>query len=134
MPERTVWERMRPDWSFETWIRLGWSLTAVFLLIGVVSLLGEILGWWNDLGEIGSTIGMVGGLMLGIATLVLGAGREQATTIRHYVEKNHELAHKNHRVAEKSHELLRSSDSTLDKIQLELDEQTGVLRDIRERL
>lgn len=120
MPERTVWDRMRPDWSFETWIRLGWILTGLFFLLAIVSLTGEILGWWNDLGEIGMTIGTIAGLLVGITTLVLGAGRDQATTIRHYVEKNHDL--------------LRSSDSTLDKIQLELDEQTGVLRDIRERL
>ncbi len=108
--------------TFEQWQRLGWTLTALFFLMAIVGLIGEIVGWWNDVGELSMTIGAIAGLLIGIATLFAGAGRSQVAGVQAAVEAN----------GFKLDKLDKLDD--LDRIQFELDEQTGVLRDIRDLL
>lgn len=63
-------ERHLPGVAFEpdpeTATRVGWILTALLFLPGIVSLLGEGLGWWNDLGQVGATVGTLGSLVVGV--------------------------------------------------------------------
>lgn len=57
---------MRPGWGAQAWIRLGWTLTGLFFLLAIVSLTGVLLGGWNDLGEVGTTVGTISGLLVAI--------------------------------------------------------------------
>lgn len=115
--------------TFEQWQRLGWTLTALFFLMAVLGLVGEILGWWNDTGEILITVGAIASIFLGVATLFGGAGRGQVAGVQAAVEVN---GFKLDSVDTKLDKLEKLDD--LDRIQFELDEQTGVLRDIRDLL
>lgn len=117
----------------ETVTRIGWTLTIVLFIVGVVSLLGEILGWWNDLGEIGTTVGVLGSTLIGYATLKYGADRSQVSAVHEAVEGNGKTLKSLDRKADKQIEKLDKLDD-LDRIQLELDQQTGVLEDIRDLL
>jgi hypothetical protein len=107
----------------ETATRVGWILAALLFGLGIVSLVGEFLGWWNDLGEIGTVVGTVGGLVVAVATYQHGADRAQVTAVRREVQGNGELLEALDRKADAQLDHL----SELDRIQVELDEQTGVL-------
>jgi hypothetical protein len=60
-------------------------LTAVGALIGlgmvVLGLVGEVLGWWNDVGEILISLGGFISVLLGLVTFLLGATKGQVRTI-----------------------------------------------------
>lgn len=81
----------------------------LFFLMAVAGIVGEILGWWNDVGEIVTIVGTLGSLMLGSGALSTGASQEQVSSVHRAVVDNG-----------------RKLD-TLDVIQHELDRQTGVL-------
>lgn len=46
--------------------RLLWSLTALFFTGAAITLVGELVGWWQDAGEVALTILTVGGSSRGL--------------------------------------------------------------------
>lgn len=113
----------------ETVERIGWILSAVFFLIAIVSAIGEVLGWWNDVGEVGMTVGTLGGLFLTFTTLMRGADSTEVRAVHGAVESNGAKLDKLDSIDAKLGKL-----DDLDRVQLELDKQTGVLEDIRDLL
>ncbi len=103
----TVYE---PD--MDTVIRIGWTVTALAFLVTVVSIVGEVLGWWGFVGEVGATAGSTVTVLVGLATLLASAGRQQVAGVRQAVEANGDQLEKL---------------DELDRVQAELDAQTGVL-------
>lgn len=102
--------------------RVGWILwtgSALAWAIAALGILGEVLGWWNLLGEVMAIGGSVGGLLLGAAGLVWTASRRQVHLVATGV------------VA--AHTTLDTIDRKLDKLDA-LDEHTVLLREIRDRL
>lgn len=120
---------------------------ALLFLLGLV---GELLGWWNDVGELLMQVGTGGGAIGGLAALVIGSSSEE-------VQEVHEAVEDNGRTLDSVDDKLDSVDGKLDKldsvdgkldklneldvIQAELDAQTGaldrqirVLGEIRDRL
>ncbi len=65
---------MKPD----NFIRLGWTLTALGILIFVVSAIGEYRGWWGLLGLIGMGLGGLLTVVAAVGTASYSATREQA--------------------------------------------------------
>lgn len=108
--------------SPETVIRIGWTTAVLGFLIAIVSAVGEVLGWWDLLGEIGMTIGSLLGVVATFSTLTFTASRGQADRIIAEVGSVQSAVLKNGRQLEQLDKLER-----LDVIQLELDRQTGVL-------
>ncbi len=118
-----------PD--MDTVIRIGWTVTAIAFLVTVVSILGEILGWWGFVGEVGATAGATITVLVGLSTLLTGAGRRQVGGVQAAVEANGAKLGKLDKL-----DKLDSMDTKLDKlsklddldrVQFELDKQTGVL-------
>ena len=110
---------------------IGWLMVAL-------GLIGERLGWWNDVGEAIVTVGAVGGLVGPVLALITDAGRRQLARVEEGVLAGNALSRANGRQLEKLDKLDKLDD--LDLIQLQLDRQTGVLeqqlvllRDIRDR-
>lgn len=87
-------------------------LAVVFFSMAIVGIVGEIRGWWNDVGEVLTIVGTLGGLFVGTAALTTGASEAQVATVHEAVVDN----------GEKLEQL-----DKLDVIQHELDQQTGVL-------
>jgi hypothetical protein len=105
----------------DTVIRIGWVVTGLAFLVTVVSILGELLGWWGFLGEVGATAGSTVTVLVGLTTLLASAGRGQVQGVRDAVEANGDKLGK-------LSKLDRLDDlEKLDRVQAELDEQTGVL-------
>lgn len=117
----------------ETATRIGWIVAALLFLLAAVSFAGELLGWWNELGELGMTVGTLGGLVVAVATYQHGADRSQVKGIHEAVEDNGETLSSLDGKADLQLGKLAQLDE-LDRIQLELDKQTGVLEDIRDLL
>lgn len=124
----------------ETAIRVGWAVTALGLLIFVVSALGEYLGWWDLVGEVGMLVGTVLSIVVGFGTWFSGAGRRQLSGVGREVrsvgddvrsvDENVQSVGENVRGV---HDAVLANGVKLEKldkldvIQAELDEQTGVL-------
>jgi uncharacterized transporter YbjL len=109
------------------WKTVNRVLTAVSILafaIAILGAIGEFLGWWNAVGEILITSGAVIGALTGLASLV--GGQQTVAAIHRTVENNNGL------LEESSQKLDRLE--TLDDVQYELDRQTGVLEQIRDRM
>lgn len=114
-------------------------LSLFFFGIAILAGIGEWRGWWNLLGEIGMTVGTLAGMFLGAAAYLTGSSEGQ-------VDRVHEAVVDNGRKLEKLDKLdkldviedaLIAEDgetSRLDRVQVELDRQTGVLTDIRDLL
>lgn len=152
MPEEPPSGRVPYRLDTETVERIGWTLAAVFFLIAIVSAIGEfagwaepisraaehvglgqIAGWWNDVGEVGMTVGTLGGLFLTFTTLIRGADSSEVRAVHEAVESTGETLSSIDAKADLQIEKLDKLDD-LDRVQLELDRQTGVLRDIRDLL
>lgn len=86
MPAREGWWLVPFEPSPETVIRIGWISAALGFLIAIVSAIGEILGWWDLLGEIGMTVGSLLGTVATFTTLSLTAGREQVAVVQETIE------------------------------------------------
>lgn len=110
--------------------RVGWILAALLFLLGAVSLEGDLLGWWNDFGEVGTLVGTLGGLLVAVATYQHGADRPQVKAVHGAVEDDGETLSS---LDDKADRQLEKLDE-LDRIQFELGKQTGVLEDIRDLL
>lgn len=101
-------------------------LAVLFFSMAIVGIVGEVRGWWDDVGEVLAIVGTLGGLFVGTAALTTGASQAQVATVHEAVVDN----------GEKLEKL-----DQLDVIQNELDRQTGVLdrqlavlRDVRDEL
>lgn len=103
---------MLPEPDMETVIRIGWTVTILAFVVTVLSGVGEYLGWWNLVSEVGLTAGSVITVLVGLGTMLATAGRQQVSGVRRAVEDN-------------GAKLDKLDD--LDRIQLELDKQTGAL-------
>lgn len=128
-------------------LRIGMVISFLVAALGIV---GEILGWWNDIGELLTTTGTLGGLILGATSIIGNASRTQVhgvATEVHSVADGVERANETLGETNAKLEKLDTIDAKLDKlddldqVQLELDKQTGVLdrqvgllTEIRDRL
>lgn len=131
MTRADPWSSMAFEPDMDTVIRIGWTVTAIAFLVTVVSILGEILGWWGFVGEVGATAGATITVLVGLSTLLTGAGRRQVGGVQAAVEANGAKLGKLDKL-----DKLDSMDTKLDKlsklddldrVQFELDKQTGVL-------
>lgn len=113
---------------------------AIGFLVAILGIVGELLGWWNDVGQLLTTLGSVAGLALTGSGIVLNADRGQAQAILDGQSTTHDqLASMDARLESVDGKLesmggkLDSVDGKLDKldeldvIQAELDRQTGAL-------
>lgn len=134
--------RMPVDPDPETATRVGWILTALLFLLAVVSLAGEFLGWWNDLGEIGTIVGTLGSLLVGVATYQHGADRAQVGHVHRAVTSNGETLSSLETKADDQLDELEKLErleqldelDKLEQLQHGQAEQTRVLEAIRDRL
>lgn len=99
------------------WILYGLSL--FFFGLAVLGAVGEYLGWWDAIGEVMMSVGTLAGVLITVFGIVEGATRDQVAQVHDAVVDN-------------GQQLQRLD--TLDDIQFELDRQTGVLAQIRDRL
>lgn len=141
--------------SDEQLVRFSWILAAIFFAIAIVSFIGEVLGWWNDLGELGMTVGTLAGLGISLGAAYYNAGKTQVAGVHETVEDNNGLLEDNNELLEDNNELLgenneivAESSAKLDQLdqldQLEklgkleklqtLDHQVELLQSIRDRL
>lgn len=127
------WE---PDW--ETALRLAWITAALSFLVAVVSAIGELLGWWDLVGELGIGFGTTVTLILTVLAAFFSAGRQQVAEVGQAVQDHGEMLEANGETLVANgetlgdvHRAIAGQDGMLDEldvIQLELDTQTGVLR------
>lgn len=140
------WE---PD--MDTAIRLTWVAAGLFMLLAIVSAIGGSLGWWDLIGEIGMGIGGTVSIVLALIAVLSSAGRGQVMGLGQdvrSVDENVRSLDANVRSVDAN---VRSVDQNvemngekldligkalageggvlreLDRIELELDAQTGVL-------
>lgn len=123
--------------------RLLKTVTIVSFAIAFVTLVGELAGWWNDLGELLLTITTVVGALGGSATVVVGSSEEQVRNVHSAVLANGRKLDKLDKLDAIEDALIEGDGrvSKLDLVQAELDQQTGaldrqvsLLRDIRDSL
>lgn len=118
---------------------------AAGIILTVVSLLGEFLGWRNDWGLAGTIMGVVLTGVMGAATLLLGSARRQAVVIASGVVANHtetravrgeihELRGETRGVRAEIHDLRGEVREGNGRLEAGQERQTEVLRDIRDRL
>lgn len=133
----------------------GFLIAGLFFLgLAVLGVVGELLGWWNDIGEWLIDAGSIVGVLLTAIALLLASTRGQvrgvAGTLGEIVATTETIARQAETTAATTLDTnlkMESVDRKLDKlgeldvIQFELDRQTGVLDDqlsvlgaIRDRL
>lgn len=117
---RMPWE---PD--MDTALRLTWLTAGLFFLLFLVSLIGELLGWWNLIGEIGMGVGAAVSILLTLIGVLAGAGRQQVDAVGDDVRGVRYAVLANGVRLQKLDKLDKLDD--LDRVQAELDAQTGVL-------
>lgn len=132
MRRRTPWGPVA-EIDPETATRLIWLMAAFSFLLAIVSAVGEVLGWWDLVGELGMTIGGVSGLVLTAIGLLSTSSRDQVREVHEAVEANGDtLASVDGKLAKLDtiEDALVAADgraSKLDVVEAELDRQTGVL-------
>ncbi len=117
------------------------------ILLGILAIVGELLGWWNDVGELMLTAATVLGAIGGLTALIIGSSSDQVHTVHHAVQENGATLRSVDGRLQSVDRKLGSVDGKLGKldeldvIQAELDQQTGamdrqleVLGQIRDRL
>lgn len=117
-PARTKW-----DYIYYAMI----AGTIFFFGMAIVGFVGELLGWWNDVGEALMQVGSAGGALLGGATLVVGSSRSQVEATKDAVEDTRDAVDETKRAVE-------DNGDTLERVDEHLSEQTRVLRQIRDRV
>lgn len=121
------------------------------VLLAIVTIVGELLGWWNDLGEMMLGLATVLGTLGGVASVIIGSSSEEVRRVHDAVKGNGSVLGSVDGKLDSVDGKLESVDGKLDSvdgkldeldvIQAELDQQTGVLgeqvgllRQIRDRL
>lgn len=125
----------------ETAEKIVWYMAAASFLIAVISGIGEYRGWWNLIGEVGMIFGTIASVLLsGVGVLMTGS-RRQVGRVESAVGQVHRAVGMVHGAVQWNGAMLQNMDTKLegldklerldelDKIQLELDVQTGVLGD-----
>lgn len=115
--------------SDETLIRLSYILSAIFFLIAILGAIGEIRGWWGLIGELAITVGTIGGLLAALGALYYGAGRGQVERIRDVVQDSNQKLDKLGQL-DAIEDAIAGDEGMireLDRIELQLDAQTGAL-------
>lgn len=107
--------------------RVFWILSALFFLLAIVSFVGEVRGWWGLLGEVGMFAGTLGGILLGITSLHIGADSHQVDRVHDAVKGTRDAVNRNGETLVSMDSKLGKLDE-LDVIQAELDTQTGALK------
>lgn len=116
----------------ETAEKIVWYMAAGAFLIAIVSAIGEYRGWWNFIGELGMTFGtIVGGLLTALGVFITSS-RRQVGGVHQAVLDNGGLLRSMDGKLDKLEGMDRKLGKLdklddLDKVQLELDVQTGVL-------
>lgn len=120
-----------------------------YMLMGVAMMVlgvaGELLGWWNDLGENLVLSGAIQLALGALLTYLFGASRKQvavltAETRSGFREVNERLGSVDEHLGSMDQRLgsvdqrLGSVDQRLGSIEGKLDEGNGILREIRDRL
>lgn len=102
--------------------RIFLVLMMIFFGMAILGIVGEVLGWWNAVGEVLTIVGALGGLFVGVATLSTGSNEEQVERVHHAVVENGVR--------------LAGIDAQfeLDKQTGVLDEQLGILKQVRDGL
>lgn len=118
-------------------VRLSKAMIIGGLALFLVAVVGEVLGWWNDLGLVLSTAGLLvslGGLLVGLATLFLDKGHEVATLAATAVGGVAHLHGKQDAMLENQDAMLDNQDAMLDKQDRTVDALDRIQRLLDERL
>lgn len=122
------------------------AITVVSFAIALVALLGELRGWWNDLGEIAITVATIVGALGGVATVLVGSTSDEVRSVGREIRSVGEAVDRNGGKLDAIGDALVEDTengrvSRLDVVQAELDHQTGaldrqvsLLREIRDQL
>jgi predicted negative regulator of RcsB-dependent stress response len=109
------------------------------LLVAALGVLGELVGWWDDVGELLVTTGMLASVVLGLGFGLANASRRQVESVREAVEGHGAMLTDVHRAVDGNGDKLddvreaiageNGVVTELDVVQAELDRQTGVLEE-----
>lgn len=121
MPSKNDSGVMQYTWDFVHRVLI--ALMVLGFGMAILGAVGEVLGWWNDIGEVLMTVGTILGALTGVMALLGGASEATIQSLRNDVGDVHDAVIGN---GEKL--------GTLDAIEVELDTQTSVLEDIRDSL
>lgn len=120
---------MDPDRAY----RLSIGLTIFFFLVAIVGIIGALLDWWNEVGEVIITVGTLAGTIGAFVSIGIGSSRDQVQTVHAAVHAKGSTLGSMDGKLDSVDGKLESVDTKLDKledldtIQAELDHQTGVL-------
>lgn len=112
------------------------TLSLIGLGMVILSLVGEHLGWWNDIGEILLSFGTLLSVLTALVALVMGATRGQVRQASDAILENNTKLGTIDRKLDTANSRLGTIDGKLDKleklddldrVQVELDTQTGVM-------
>jgi len=92
----------------------------------VVSAIGEVRSWWGLVGQTGITVGSTVSILVGLGTYLFGAGRSQVADVHEAVRDNGSTLSSMDGRLDKL-DRLDAIDHDLDRVQVALDDQTGVL-------
>lgn len=112
---------------------LLWFLAALGFGMAILGAVGELLGWWNDVGQILMGAGTLLGVVMTAASVTTGASHEQVEVVQAGVETTHDKLDSMDGTLDSVDGKLDSVDGKLEKldeldvIQAELDAQTGAL-------
>lgn len=95
--------------------------------------LGQMLGWWNDIGEVLATVGSIAGILLGTVSILANASQSQVAGVAEGVEDVAQGVEQANETLDEQNEKLAKLDK-LDAIDAGLDRQTDLLTQIRDRL
>lgn len=149
MPSKNGSGTMQYTWDFVHRVLI--ALMVIGFGMAALGLIGEILGWWNDVGQILMTVGTVVGAGAGLVELVGGASEATVEAVREDLGTVDEAVGEVHGAVGDVHEAVGDVEGavgdvqaavggvgeklgTLDAIEVELDTQTSVLEDIRDGL
>ncbi len=119
--------------SLDRLYRLMILLSILGFSIAALGLVGELLGWWNDIGEWSMAVGMFLGVLTAVIAVMIGSTRGQARRIADAVlDNNGKLDEANGKLDRTNEQLFHIDGKlekldTLDVIQVNLDHQTGVM-------
>jgi hypothetical protein len=114
-------------------LRLLWFLTALGFGMAILGAVGELLGWWNDVGQALMVLGTLVGVVMGAASVTAGSTNAQVRGVREGVDAARVRLGSMDGKLDAVHGKLDSMDGKLDKldeldvIEAELNAQTGAL-------
>lgn len=125
------------DWDTAQRIfRIGMVISFLVAALGIV---GELLGWWNDTGEVLATVGSLAGILLGTVSILANASQSQVAEVASGVQHATEALDETNGKLDKLEKLdkldtIEGKLHTLDDIDEDLGQQVDLLTQIRDRL